>query len=571
MRGAGRRRGAATAVAAVLAVLGTLALHGHVLGAFWRFDDPLILMHVLKNADFAGDFVSATQWRALGVPFFTPWLTLEYRLDLALFGLNPLGFQARHLGMLAVLALAGLMLLRPLVGTGAALAATLLFLAGAPVAVVAEQLMSRHYVSGLVCAVLAVLLWRRLDGRQGDGWLGLGVAFAYVLAALNKEVFAPLPLVLWFLPGGPRGWARVRSFAPVALVACGYAAWRWHMLGTGVGGYHDSLGGGALAAFESLLVQAPALFFGEGWQRLVPGLGLCLSLFVVIRQRHQARLVGAVLLTLALPLMAVRLSAPPQDLRYLLFAWGACCVVLGLGLEHGWRAALARSGVLRGAGVAALLGLCGVTLWATLSTTQAARDAMHDSLVAHDVQGQFMWFHGADRALLPQGLLGPGYLTALAALKSAGGHGPAPVSLPFAEAADRLAPGRTVSALDMGCRCMRPADTAAAGASPVALPADRVMVDRQNGFAWSVNVPEAGPEVQCHLFFAGWHSGIMLPACAGRLPYDLPDWAGGDFMALVRAEDGRWAMSHALRFPEAGARLTPGSGQQATDGMDVVD
>ena len=94
----------------------TLLLHGNALGGYWRFDDPVQLLYVVEHPGVIGYFLSPGQWQELSVPFFTPWLMLDYRLDLALFGLNPAMFYAHHLLVIWLVALLTFILLNRYVG-----------------------------------------------------------------------------------------------------------------------------------------------------------------------------------------------------------------------------------------------------------------------------------------------------------------------------------------------------------------------------------------------------------------------------------------------------------------------
>jgi hypothetical protein len=142
-------------------------IHGSALQGHWRIDDPLVLLHVLKQPSAWADFMVPAAWRQLDVPFFTPLLVLDYRIDHAIFGFEPAGHYARHLLMLTLCALLSYHLLRPATGSWIALLGASLFLAGAPAVVVAQQLMARHYATGLALALLASLAAQPAPRRCG--------------------------------------------------------------------------------------------------------------------------------------------------------------------------------------------------------------------------------------------------------------------------------------------------------------------------------------------------------------------------------------------------------------------
>jgi len=173
-----------TPLVALLLGLAVWLLHGSALQGFWRVDDPLILLYISEHPSLPGYFFSPGHWDALGVPFFTPWLTLDYWLDANLFGLAPRGFYLHHLIMIWATALMSYLLLRRPLGHFWAGAASILFLAGGPTLIVAQQLMSRRYVTGLLFMLLALHFWLLARGRARSWQLGVAAA-CYLAAMLN--------------------------------------------------------------------------------------------------------------------------------------------------------------------------------------------------------------------------------------------------------------------------------------------------------------------------------------------------------------------------------------------------
>ncbi len=154
--------------AALLLALLVALLHRDALNGWWRFDDALVLAYVIENPRPLDYFLSADVWRKLGVPFFMPSLPLVFWFHFNVFGHNPAAFYAHHLATIWLVAVLTFVLLRPHVGRLAAFAAPGIFLAGAPVTIVAHQLMSRHYAMGLACAIAAVVVWSRyLQNQRG--------------------------------------------------------------------------------------------------------------------------------------------------------------------------------------------------------------------------------------------------------------------------------------------------------------------------------------------------------------------------------------------------------------------
>jgi len=176
----------------------TLGLHHSALTGWWRWDDPDILKYVLEHSPWQY-FLVPSAWQEYSTQYVTPWQTLSFDIDLALFGLNPQAFYAHHLIALWVAACLTYLLLRlwadPLwSGLGAGL-----FLCSAPVVEVAQQLSARHYLEGLVFAVLGLNFFLRplrRDRPNASWWGGL----CYAVAVSAKEVYVPLGVLLPFVP-----------------------------------------------------------------------------------------------------------------------------------------------------------------------------------------------------------------------------------------------------------------------------------------------------------------------------------------------------------------------------------
>jgi hypothetical protein len=311
-----------------------LLRYGNALENWWCCDDPQILLHALRYAPQAY-FTEPAAWQAL-IPYsLTPWLSLAYDLDHALFG-----FQVSHyyLHNLLVIALCGwllYLLARPWLGQPYALGVGLLFLAGAPIALASQQLMVRHYSEGMLFFLLAMLLSRQAVLRQHKLFaLGAGIAFA--IAASAKEIWLPLGLLVFLMPVA--NWQqRIRHNWPILLVMLLYIPWRYHMLGELLGGYTPASllqGQTRLAPFIEAIQYTPAHF----WQHpvlsslLFGGLGL----WALLRQ-PQASLRAAIWLSaLAAGLLAPLyplVTSPGLGLgseRYFIAIWAATALLAGL-------------------------------------------------------------------------------------------------------------------------------------------------------------------------------------------------------------------------------------------------
>ncbi len=126
-----------------------------ITGGFWRADDPALVLHALQSPGLAA-FTDPADWQRLSPSNLTPWVTLSFKLDLALAGPSPRAFYVHQLLSTALVAVAAYALARRALPPAWALLVVLLGLAGAPTAAVTEL------AAGLPA------------GAQRPPWLGLG-------------------------------------------------------------------------------------------------------------------------------------------------------------------------------------------------------------------------------------------------------------------------------------------------------------------------------------------------------------------------------------------------------------
>jgi hypothetical protein len=543
------------AVAGLLAAL-TLILHGSALQGFWRFDDTAILLYVVEHPSVLGYFFSPGQWRASGVPFFTPWLIFDYWLDFTLFGLKPVVFYAHHLAVVWLAALLTFVLLYRHAGLIWSGMGATLFLAGAPVGGVAQQIMTRHYATGLVFAILSILFWRRAHEQKSRISLALSTCL-YLLAMLNKEIFAPLPLVLFFLQTGALK-SRLDTMFPLGLSIVIFVVWRSAMLGAVIGGYG---GLDAAADLPQSLAALPMVFFGVGYPALATCVVVlstaCLALYLI---PHHIPLVLAMLVALLLPFLAIRVSVQPFDLRFAFLPWWGSCVLLALGFSSLFRRRQASE-------AQRFIFPCKIhylvlmaTLAAVSATLSKSRDTARaiDAIVTfYDVQGRFMWSHKETVSYVPQGDLSGfglfGYGTS--ALKNRLLKQNSPIAVPFAEYAVKFGVPLPVYSYNLDCRCMKEAlrtVTASIGKDgfqpslPIAIHMNRT----PGRLDWYIQAPGAA----CFMVFREINTSTTVP-CSGRVSFDLPPWLKGKFTLVVRTQEQQWNASPMLVFPEKGATL----------------
>ena len=186
-------------------VLVAVLLHSGGLDGHWRWDDPQILRQILEHGAFAS-FVEPGAYIQYQRGQLTPWLILSFQLDWWLFGPEPFGFYLHQLFAIALAALLVFAVGRQWMGPELSCVAAMLFLAGSPLAYISEQLMTRHYIEGLVFALIALYLFTRCLDKPSI-WRWTTSVISYLLAVTCKEAYVPLVLLF-------------PAFFPVSILLC---------------------------------------------------------------------------------------------------------------------------------------------------------------------------------------------------------------------------------------------------------------------------------------------------------------------------------------------------------------
>ena len=227
--------------------------------AWWRWDDPQILVHAQTFSPWESYF-SPTVWRELSAAHLTPWLPASFGIDLRLFGLAPWAFYSHQVAALTLACVMLYVVGRQWYSRAAALAAPIVVAFSPTALAMTQQLMTRHYVEGLLFALVAVWLFVRALRRQCMA-CGLLAALFYLLAASAKEVYVPLAILLVFLPEGTFRQRLTYAF-PILIAAVLYAVWRVLMLGVAIGGYSGKAA--TLGAILDLPMVSMSYLVGPG-------------------------------------------------------------------------------------------------------------------------------------------------------------------------------------------------------------------------------------------------------------------------------------------------------------------
>lgn len=396
-------------------------------GGFWHGDDTAILIHAL-DAPGLSAFLEPEVWRKLSPSNLTPWLSFSFKVDLWLGGPDPRTFYLHQLVSLGLLVTGAYGLGRLWMPAAWSLFFTLLFLAGAPTDAVVGALMTRHYLEGLLFAVLSVITFVLAERRQLPGGLILSGLF-YALATTAKEVYVPIPLILLLMPTARPVRQRLAALIPFGVIGGLYILWRRYMLGDLIGGYTPTESGtllqpllDALGVFSGF----PALLLGPYWALPTGALAAVLA-FVLVQRPRALPLALALLLGVLGPMLPLTrfpgISGPD---RYLFLLWFCLCLCVALACMHAVRAL-----PLGGPGKAlTALVLALTALLPSAATGHALAESRKKGSASFDVQGRFINSASEAVAFIPsQEILGSyWFFTSLCELKQRTGSGcPHPV------------------------------------------------------------------------------------------------------------------------------------------------
>lgn len=166
---------------------------------------------------------------------YTPLVTLSWDIDYTLFDLNESAYRAHQMISLLVLMILIYAVLFQATGS---IAITTLFsfvIMNLPSTYsVLDVMVNRHYIEGMIFALLSYLAFKRYIHSQHLMWL-IASVLCYGIATTAKEVYLPLPGILFFL--GTRSLAnRVYTIIPYAIALALYLGARFYIIG-GSGGY----------------------------------------------------------------------------------------------------------------------------------------------------------------------------------------------------------------------------------------------------------------------------------------------------------------------------------------------
>lgn len=423
------------------------------LSGYWRWDDSSVLFHINKFS-IIDDFFSPEIWREFSRTNLMPWMAFSYELDLILFGLRPSLFYFHHLLSLFSCAISLYFLLRFWVRKRFALIGATFFLLGAPSVTVAQQLMTRHYIEGLLFCLTSLIAFT-LYLRKGGKALILISVVCYGLAVVSKEIYVPLVVLLVFMPEGAIR-QRLSVIAPFILVSLVYSVWRTYMLGMVIGGYTEYDEFFNLSFIPEIITSFgnfPNLLFGSSWLVFC---GIYIFLVGAYAYFYKSTLLSSLLVLslILLPLIPL-IRSPGIDSadRYLFLFWCAASFSIAF-LSDKVSISVSKKVSTKRAELAIYGGLL-VLLFNTTSSSLRVQSDLEDVALEFDVYGRFIWDNTDDVAFVPGGVLNSTfwYVTNLRDFKSRLiSDATSPVGVP-----DDIFLASSIDALytfDANCACM---------------------------------------------------------------------------------------------------------------------
>ena len=243
-----------TFIAVSLSLLMAAFLSMNISSLQWPFgivDSPIVLAHAIKYSPLEY-FTAPFKYQFLTLNNLTPWVTLSWEFDYHFFGVDAIGYRFHHLFSGAVLLILIYVTLYRVSGS--------LFNAGIfafafstlPATFdILDDLINRHYLEGMIFCLLSLLCAHQHGRSSRFIWLALSVFF-YGLSVTTKEVYIPLPGILFFVFFGTIG-RRIVLIFPYAFVLSLYILWRIYML-EGVGGYNSPTSLREMIPSPSLLI-----------------------------------------------------------------------------------------------------------------------------------------------------------------------------------------------------------------------------------------------------------------------------------------------------------------------------
>ena len=270
-------------------------------------------------------FFIPESYHCLSAVNLTPWIIFSFEADVNLFGLETIGFRLHHLLSLSFTALASFFFMRLWLTPLWSFLGVILFLLAPPTWMIAQGLFLRHYLEGLLFSLISLSLFviALRKENQKIAWIG---SLSYLLALTAKEIYAPLILILFFMPES-HFKQRLKYAISYIIIALVYLPWRFYLLGAAVGGYTGHFLSENVFKTFSRLPDVYALIMGNHPISYIVSLTIILLLInLIFFRKINALLVIISALIIFIPIFPVLylIGADVQHLRlFFVVGWAA--------------------------------------------------------------------------------------------------------------------------------------------------------------------------------------------------------------------------------------------------------
>lgn len=252
-------------LALAAALLGSL-FYIKIIYGYWHYDDPTALEYAITHPILDMFFIPS-EWRPYSASNFTPIGTMFFKLNYILFDLNQKAFYLSQLIIIFTTLTSLYMLCRKFMDNISSTIFILIFSTGVPFFNVAENLMTNHYLIGLLFSCMAINIYTS-EIIKNKGIKLFLASLLYLFACLSKEIFVLLPILIFSIPYSDTKAKRFLIFGLLSTFLL-YLSWRFYMLGTILGSstsaYDRSFNFTLIENFLHSILQFNSFLFGKLW------------------------------------------------------------------------------------------------------------------------------------------------------------------------------------------------------------------------------------------------------------------------------------------------------------------
>ena len=200
----------------------------------WFMIDDMALIHAAASKSTFKMLFDRETYLTLYKFYYTPLFPLPFKIDWAIFKLNPTGYHVHNMIAVFLTALAGYRVLRLYVPALNAWIGTFLFAISYPNIANIGWITMKHYIWGTFLILLSFYIFKKAEKLKSYVLYGISL-ISFFAAILMKEAFAPMPAAIFLLSSGNLKDRISKSF-PFFSVLGLYFLLRYYFIG-GMGGY----------------------------------------------------------------------------------------------------------------------------------------------------------------------------------------------------------------------------------------------------------------------------------------------------------------------------------------------